>query len=403
MTDTASPNTTFLPYGRQDIDSDDVAAVATTLHSEFLTTGPAVEAFEQAFAAKVGSDHAIVSSSGTAALHLAAMALGIGPGDSAIVPSITFVATANAIRYVGAEVIFADVDPDTALMRPQDLTSALNRASGQNVRAVLPVHMNGQPCDMPALAAIAATHGLEIIEDSCHALGGTIGKHKVGDGRFSRLSMFSLHPVKAIAMGEGGVLTTNDAACAALLRRSRNHGLVQNVDEFRNQTDALAADGTRNPWYYELHEPGFNYRASDIHCALGLSQLSKLDGFVARRHELADAYDAALSDLAPMLRPIPRVSWGTSGQHLYPVLIDFDAAKLDRAALMNGLRARGVGTQVHYFPVHRQPYYAERYPGTLLPGANHYYARCLSLPMFPAMRDGDVARVVEALRALLPL
>lgn len=396
----------FLPYGRQTIDADDVAAVADVLTSEYLTTGPAVVAFEQAFAAHVGAKHAVAVSSGTAALHLATLALGLGPNDAAIVPSVTFVATANAVGFAGAEVLFADVDPDTGLMRPQDIDDALARAAG-NVCAVLPVHLNGQPCDMAALAGAANHHGLAIVEDACHALGGTVvdrngGNRQVGDASFSRMAMFSLHPVKAIAMGEGGVLTTNEDTIAADLRCRRNHGLVHDPEGFRDQAAAFAADGTANPWYYELHLPSFNYRASDIHCALGLSQLTKLDRFVSRRRALADLYDGALADLAPVLRPVPRMPWGTSGHHLYPVLIDFQAAGCDRATLMRELRARSIGTQVHYIPVHRQPYYAERYPATDLPGADAYYGRCLSLPLFPAMTDADIGRVADALYALLP-
>lgn len=393
-----------MPYGRHHVDADDIAAVTAVLQGDYLTTGPTVDAFETAFADQVGAAHAVAVSSGTAALHLAALALGLGPGDAAIVPSITFVATANAVRLTGADVIFADVDPDTGLMRPEDLEAAHDRAADRNLRAVLPVHLNGQPCDMPRIAA--AADGLAIVEDACHALGGTVvdnagNSHPVGDAQFSAMTMFSLHPVKAIAMGEGGVLTTNDASTAARLRRSRNHGLVHDLTDFRNTGAAFAADGSGNPWYYELHEPSFNYRASDIHCALGLSQLNKLDTFVARRQALADRYDAALADLSPVLRPVPRVTWGASGRHLYPILIDFAAAGCDRATLMRQLRARSIGTQVHYIPVHRQPYYTAHCPGTDLPGADRYYDRCLSLPLFPTMTDVDVAHVAATLTDIL--
>ncbi len=399
----------FLPYGRQTIDDQDIAAVAHALSGDLLTTGPTVTAFEDAFAAHVGADFAVAVSSGTAALHLAIKALGLGPGDTAIVPSVTFVATANAVRYEGADVVFADVDPDTGLMRPQDLVDAVERAGRANtgkIRAALPVHLNGQPCDMPSMASLAADLGIELIEDACHALGGTIAgpggtEHPVGNGRFSRTAMFSMHPVKAIAMGEGGVLTTNDAVYAAKLQCLRNHGLVHDDTAFRDTGAAFAAGGQANPWYYELHELGLNYRASDIHCALGLSQLRKLDAFVARRQQLAGLYDDALAGLAPILRPVPRVSWGTSGRHLYPVLIDFAATGRDRASLMHALHDRSVGTQVHYIPVHRQPYYVGLYGPQDLPGADAYYARCLSLPLFPAMTDNDVGRVADELRSLL--
>lgn len=391
----------FLPYGRQTVTEEDIAAVNRVLRADLLTTGPEVAAFEDALAARLDVAHAVAVSSGTAALHLAAMALGLGPGDVVVVPSITFVATANAARYVGAEVCFADVDPDTGLMGPAELEAALAQIDAGAARAVFPVHLNGQPCNMPALREVARAHGLEMVEDACHALGGSLGARTIGDGAFARMTMFSFHPVKLIAMGEGGALTTNDAATAAALRHLRNHGLMTEPERFRNQDDAFDAAGQAHPWYYELHEPGFNYRASDIHCALGLSQLGRLDAAVARRRALADLYDAALADLAPRLRPVRRVGWGESGWHLYPVLIDFASMEADRGTLTRALRARGIGTQVHYFPVHRQPYYAERYGDTALPGAERYYARCLSLPLFPAMADGDVGRVSDALHELL--
>lgn len=391
----------FLPYGRQTIEADDLAAVAAVLQGEMLTTGPAVDAFEAAFAQRTGASEAVVCSSGTAALHLATLALDLKPGEAAVVPSVTFVATANAARYVGADVVFADVDPDTGLMGPAELEAALARARGARPRIVLPVHLNGQPCDMEGLAAVAAHHGLALVEDACHALGGRVANRTIGDGHFSALSMFSLHPVKAVAMGEGGVLTTGDAALAGRLRRLRSHGLERDPAAFLQHDMAFDADGRTNPWYYELHEPGFNYRASDIHCALGLSQLGKLDRFLARRRALAALYDRLLAPLAPVLRPVPRVGWGESGWHLYPVLIDFEAAGITRGALMRALAAEGIGSQVHYIPVHRQPCYRRLAPGLELPGADAYYARCLSLPFFPALTDGDAERIAEALGRLL--
>lgn len=391
----------FLPYNRQSIDDDDIAAVVAALKSDFLTTGPAVAEFEDAFAEEIEAAHAVVVSSGTAALHIATMALDLGPGDAAIVPSVTFVATANAVRFTGADVIFADVDPDNGLMRPQDLTDALDRAQGRTVKAVLPVHLNGQPCNMDAIHPLAKDNGLAVIEDACHALGGSIGDQPIGAGAAGQTTMFSLHPVKSIAMGEGGVLTTRDAHCAERFRILRNHGLIQARDSFRNHAAAFDANGNPNPWYYELHAPAPNYRASDIHCALGRSQLRKLDSFTARRRKLAALYDQELADLSPMLRPIKTAPWGTSGHHLYPVLFDFEAIGRDRANLMAALRERNIGTQVHYIPVHRQPYYADLYPGTVLPGADRYYARCLSLPLSVPMDEDDVRRVSSALHAEL--
>jgi UDP-4-amino-4,6-dideoxy-N-acetyl-beta-L-altrosamine transaminase len=392
----------FLPYGRQTIEQDDIDAVVDVLRSDFLTTGPSVRAFEDTFADYVGADHAVVVSSGGAALHLAALALDLGPGDLAVVPSMTFVATANAARLAGADVLFADVDPATGLMGPETLEAALARHDGPGrVKVALPVHLNGQPCDMAGIAEVAQRHGLELVEDACHALGGSVAGHRVGAATISRLCMFSGHPVKAIAMGEGGILTTGDGELATRLRRLASHGLTRDPADFVQPEMALDSRSEPNPWYYEQVEAGLNYRASDLHCALGLSQIAKLDHFVARRRALAERYDTLLQPLAALVRPVPRVSWGESGWHLYAVAIDFDAAGFDRAALMCGLREHGIGSQVHYIPVHRQPYYRSLCPGLELPGADAYYARCLSLPLFPAMADCDVDRVVEALTSLL--
>lgn len=399
MTD---PGSRFLPYGRHQIDEDDIAAVMSVLRSDSLTGGPVVSEFEQAFAARVGAGFAVACANGTAGLHLAAMALGLGPDDAVIVPTLTFLATANAARYVAAEVTFADVDPATGLMRPEDLQAAFARASTPKARATIPVHLNGQCVDMESVAEFAGRHGLRIIEDACHAIGATYRTRsgeevRVGACRHSDMAVFSLHPVKTIAMGEGGVVTTNDPDLHAALLRLRNHGMVREASCFVQPEEAFDAEGRPNPWYYEMPEPGYNYRASEIHCALGLSQLRKLDHFLARRRELADTYDRALAPLAPMVQPIPRVAGCTSGWHLYVVQIDFKAVGASRATLMRELLGRGIGTQVHYLPVHRQPYYRSRYGNTLLPGADAYYAACLSLPFFPAMSDDEVERVVATL------
>lgn len=397
----------FLPYGRQDIDEADIDAVAAVLRSDYLTTGPAVEAFEADFAQSVGARHAVSCSSGTAGLHLAAIALGLGPGDAVIVPAITFVATANAARYVGAEVVFCDVDPQTGLARPADVEAAIARA-GDKARAIFIVHVNGQTADMETLADLARRHGVTLVEDACHALGGDyrIGaadarRGQPGDCALSAMAVFSMHPVKAIAMGEGGVITTNDDELAARLRLARNHGITRDPRSFSIAELAFDADGAPNPWYYEMAAPGYNYRASDIHCALGASQLRRLDAFIAKRRALADTYDRLLAPLAPVVRPIARAPWSHSAFHLYVVLIDYADAGMSRAALMRALHAHGIGSQVHYLPVNRQPYYAERGDQTFFPGADAYYARCLSLPLYPALGDADIARVVDTLAACL--
>jgi UDP-4-amino-4,6-dideoxy-N-acetyl-beta-L-altrosamine transaminase len=395
----------FLPYGRQTIDDADVAAVADVLRGDWLTTGPAVPAFEAAVVQRSGALHAVACSSGTAALHLSVLALELGPGDGVIVPSLTFVATANAVRLAGAEVQFADVDSDTGLLRAQDLDQALSRISSGDARAVIAVHLNGQCCELDSIAERANRAGLDIIEDGAHAFGGEVsngdGMEPVGCCRLSKMTAFSFHPVKVIAMGEGGALTTNDGALAERLTSLRNHGIVRDPTKYVDRLRGFASSGTANPWYYEQQRLGLNYRASDIHCALGTSQLAKLDQLIEARATLVRAYDEALETLAPTVRPVARVAGGRPAWHLYPVHVDFDSAGLERAELMTRLREAGVGTQVHYEPVHMQPYYRERYGELELPGARAYAARCLSLPLFPGLTLDDVNRVVDALASAL--
>ncbi len=396
---------TFLPYTRHWLDDDDIAAVTAVLRGDWLTSGPATTAFERALAATTGAREAVVCSSGTAALHLACMALGLRAGERALVPAITFVATANAPGFTGADIAFTDVDPDTGLMRAADMRAALAR-DGHPARVVLPVHLNGQVAPIEALSALAREQGLGIIEDGCHALGTRYTtRHgqsaSVGDCRFSDATVFSFHPAKTIAMGEGGAVTTNDAALAAAMRRARNHGLVHDAGDFTDPAQAYEHDGERRPWYHEMPAPGNNYRASDIHCALGTSQLAKLPEFAARRATLMARYDEALQGLAPLVRPVPRVADCEPVLHLYPVHIDFARAGKTRTEVMQQLRARGIGTQVHYRPVHQQPWYRRQHPDLALPGARQYYERVLSLPFFTAMQNSDVSRVCNALREVL--
>ncbi len=377
----------LLPYGRQTIEDDDIAAVSQALRADFLTTGPLVEAFETAFALKVGAAHAVACANGTAALHLAMMALEVQAGEVCIVPSITFLATANCARYVGAEVVFADVDPTTGLMTPDTLAQAIARVGDRRLRAVLPVHLRGDTAELPALEALAQQAGAVLVEDAPHALGSTarFGNQveRVGDGRHSAMATFSFHPVKTIATGEGGMITTNDPALADRLRTLRSHGM----------TRPAGAD----PWIYEMDEPGFNYRLPDILCALGLSQLAKLDRFAARRRALAARYQAALTPLAPLVVAATRPAWSDPVLHLMVVRIDFPGLGKTRRQVVDQLLARGIGTQVHYIPVHTQTYYRNRYGPLDLPGAQSWYETCLSLPLYPGMEDADVGRVVAAL------
>jgi UDP-4-amino-4,6-dideoxy-N-acetyl-beta-L-altrosamine transaminase len=383
----------MLPYGRQTIEDDDLAAVAEALKADFLTTGPTVDAFEQAFAEAVGARHAVACSNGTAALHLAMMALDVKPGEVVIAPSITFLATANCARYVGADVVFADVDPSSGLMTPQTLAQALERVGDRKLRAVLPVHLRGDACDLPGLEALARDAGAVLVEDAPHAVGTTMKFGNtgeiVGDVRHSAMATFSFHPVKTIATGEGGMVTTNDPAIAARLKVLRSHGMVR-------------PEGCE-PWWYEMPEPGFNYRLPDILCALGISQLKKLPKFAARRRALGAAYVQALAPLAPVVRIADQPAWSDPVLHLMVALIDFEAAGRTRREVVEALKARGVGTQVHYIPVHRQPYYRDLYGDLDLPGSDAWYARCLSLPLYPGMDDGDVAKVAAALKDVLGL
>ncbi|MEO0652227.1 MAG: UDP-4-amino-4,6-dideoxy-N-acetyl-beta-L-altrosamine transaminase [Planctomycetota bacterium] len=380
----------FLPYGAQWIDADDVEAVVECLRSDYLTTGPRVGEFERAVCTAVGATHGVACSSGTAGLHAAAHVLDLGPDDEVVVPAVTFLATANCIHYCGARVVFCDVDPESGLMRPEDLEAVLTGRT----RAVFPVHLTGRPVDLDRLASIACEAGLRIVEDAAHALGATLGGHRIGDGTRSVMTVFSFHPVKHITTGEGGLVTTADDELARRLRRFVSHGMERDAAHLERDSEG--------PWYYEQQELGFNYRITDIQCALGLSQMAKLERFVARRRELAAHYDRLLTEV-PHVRPVAgSVPEAQSAYHLYEVLVDFDAAGTTRAELMGRLRERGIGSQVHYIPVPHQPYWRRAGYGLEdLPGAAAFYERTLSLPLFPRMADGDVERVVDGLRELL--
>ncbi len=382
--------TELLPYGRQWIDDDDIAAVIEVLTSDYLTTGPSVETFERALAERVGAPHAVAVSNGTAALHACCAVLGLGPGDEVLVPAVTFVASANCVRYVGAEPVFVDVHPRSGLL---DVEDARRRVTPRT-RAILPVHLTGRPVDMGAVAALAKERRLVVIEDAAHALGARYQGVHVGAGRSSSLTTFSFHPVKHVTTGEGGAVTTRDPALAEALRVFRSHGIVRDGEDQRASSPG--------PWYYEQRTLGYNYRITDLQCALGNSQLAKLDRFLERRRALAARYDQLLRAI-PWVTPIETGTAGSeSAWHLYSVLIEFDAAGVDRAELMRRLRVRGVGSQVHYIPVPAQPYYRARgCDPASYPGAEAYYARTLSLPLFPAMELEDVDRVVEVLSEVL--
>ncbi len=389
----------FLPYARQAVDADDVAAVTAALTSDWLTTGPEVARFEAALTETLGAPSAVVCNSGTAALHIAYGALGVGRGDAVIVPAITFVATANAARFLGAQPVFADVDADTGLMTPATAEAALAeaRSAGWTPRIVVPVHLAGQVADPPGFAALADRHGLQVVEDACHAIGTVYrdaegGVHRVGDCAHSHMASFSFHPAKTIAMGEGGVVMTADREAADRMRRLRSHGLRGGItppDPAGTERGSAAG--------YTLDEIGHNYRAPDILCALGRSQLAKLDRFVGERRRLEALYRQQLKDLAPAVRPVPLVAGGTPAWHLQVVLIDVDRIGVDRDTVMQRLSGAGVGSQIHYIPVPWQPPYRQALDRSAFPGATRYFRRTLSLPLYVGLSDGDVARVVDAL------
>jgi UDP-4-amino-4,6-dideoxy-N-acetyl-beta-L-altrosamine transaminase len=383
----------FLPYGRQSIDESDIAAVAGVLRGDWLTTGPAVEAFEDEFARVTGTDHAIACSNGTAALHLALAAHGITTGDVCIVPAITFMATANAALYCGADVVFADVDSETGLMTPQTLKTALIKARGVGrIRAVLPVHLAGQCEDIAAMRAQAQAAGAVLVEDACHALGTVYKGDPVGQCRDSDAACFSFHPVKTIAAGEGGMVTVRDAELAHRLRSLRSHGIERDAGRLEHNLD--------QPWWHEMQSLGWNYRLSDIQAALARSQLSRLDQFAAKRRSIASRYDALLENQSAIL-PLARTPDCDPCLHLYPVRIDFSALGTSRADVMTALKSKGIGTQVHYIPVPSQPWYRARYGEQTPPGAASYYERTLSLPLFAGMDDSDPERVISALEDVL--
>lgn len=379
----------MLPYGRQTIEDDDIAAVTEALTGDFLTTGPKVQEFEDALCKATGAKYAVAVANGTVALHLACMILNLQKGDWAIVPAITFLATANAVRYCGADVIFADVDPDTGLMTAETFQEALDKAKteNKNVKAVLPVHLSGQPVPLQPIKDIADQHGIKVITDACHALGSQYGGKPVGCAEIEHLSAFSFHPVKTIALGEGGAVTTNNEQTANDMRRLRHHGIVAKPDQ--------------GMWYHEMPELGYNYRLTDIQCALGISQLNKLDRFLERRAELVSLYDGLFADMAPIIKTPKRISNEFIGWHLYALRIDFDAIKMTRQQVMEKLKEFGVGSQVHYIPVHTQPYYEGLYGKQTLKGAEHYYAHTLSIPLYPTLTDDNAKSVAKAFKTII--
>ena len=380
----------MIPYGRQQISDADVDAVADVLRSDFLTQGPAVPAFEAALAGYCGAAHAVAVNSATSALHLACLALGVGPGDCVWTSAITFVASANCARCCGADVDFVDIDPRTYCLSVDALAAKLVRAAagGRLPKAVVAVHLAGQSCDMAAIHALGQQYGFRIIEDASHAVGGRYAGAPVGRGTYSDITVFSFHPVKIVTTAEGGAALTNRAALADRMRSLRSHGVTR-------EASAMAAEPD-GPWYYEQHELGFNYRLTDVQAALGLSQLTRLDAFVARRRELARRYDAALREL-PVVTPWQHPDC-VSATHLYIVRLDRSRVRPTHRQVFEALRAASIGVNLHYIPVYRQPYYARLgHTAAECREAERYYAEAISLPMFPALTEAQQDRVVAAL------
>jgi len=377
---------TLLPYGRQSIDEADIQAVVDVLRSNWLTTGPKVGEFEEAFAAYVVAKFAISFSSGTAALHAAAFAAGLSEGDEAITTPMTFAATANCVLYQGAQPVFADVCPDTLNLDPEQVAAKIR----QKTKAVLPVDYAGHPADLGSFLNLAEKHGLTLIEDACHALGAEYKNRMAGS--VAHMTVFSFHPVKHLTTGEGGMVTTNRADFAEKLQRFRNHGI---------SSDARQRQKTGR-WHYEMVLLGYNYRLSDISCALGLSQLQKLKDNLTRRREIAARYAAAFRDIPGVILPAVR-SDVLPAWHLYPLRLDLARLSVGREKIFQALRAENIGVNVHYIPVHLHPYYRERfgYAGGEFPVAEDAYERLISLPMFHSMTDQDVNDVIAAVSKVI--
>jgi UDP-4-amino-4,6-dideoxy-N-acetyl-beta-L-altrosamine transaminase len=383
-----------IPYGRQTITDDDVAAVVEALRSSHLTQGPAIDRFERAVADYCGAEHAVAVANGTAALHLACLAMDLGPGDRLWTVPNTFVASANCALYCGADVGFVDIDPHTYDLSIGALETKLALAAERGLlpQIVVPVHFAGRPCEMATIGRLADAYGFRVLEDASHALGGRDGGHPIGSCEHSAAAVFSFHPVKIVTSGEGGMVVTNDAGLARRLRRLREHGITREPAEMSREPDG--------PWYYELATLGYNYRITDLQAALGTSQMKRLDEFVTRRRALAARYRERLAGLP--LRLPDDAGNGRSAWHLYVVRIDRSRVSRTRREIFERLRADGIGVQVHYIPVHLQPLYRRLgfEPGDC-PQAEAYYEEAITLPLFPAMSEGEQDLVVAALERAL--
>ncbi len=395
-------------YGRQWIDEEDINAVIDVLKGDWITQGPKIDEFEKALANYCGAKYAVAVNSGTSALHLACLAAGIKEGDEVITTPITFVASANCVVYCGGIPVFADINKDTYNIDPSEIRKKIT----SKTKAVIPVDFAGLPCDMEAIRKIADEHDLIIIEDACHALGAewkdSNGRwHKTGSCSYSEMTVFSFHPVKHITTGEGGAVLTNNAELYEKFLSLREHGIIRNLEKFINKDLAFSLNPESlilnpNSWYYEIHELGFNYRITDIQCALGLSQLKKLDMFLAKRRSIASAYSQAFKDIELVTTPAEPED-KKPAYHIYVLQIDFERLGKTRADVMNKLRASGIGTQVHYIPIHLQPYYSNKlgYRKGHYPAAEEYYDKALSIPIYPKMNDAEIKRVIDSVKGCL--
>lgn len=383
----------MIPYGRQSILDADIAAVSAVLRSDYLTQGPVVPRFEDAVAARVGALHAVAANSATSALHIACMALGLGPGDVLWTSPITFVASSNSALYCGAQVDFVDIDRDTCNMSVAALAEKLRdaQALGKLPKVVMPVHFSGEPCDMAAIAELAREYGFAIIEDASHAVGGKYRGVSIGACKHSDITVFSFHPVKIITTAEGGLATTNDPILAQRMALLRSHGVTREPELMNRQPDG--------PWYYQQVALGYNYRMTDIAAALGVSQMERLDAFLEQRHQLAQRYDRLLASL-PVVLPA-RDTNNYSALHLYVIRL-VDASEEKRLAVFERMRQAGVGVNVHYIPVHLQPFYeALGFRSGQFPEAESYYRQAITLPLFPDLSEVDQEKVVTALAEAL--
>lgn len=384
----------IIPYGRQNINQEDIDAVTAVLRSDFLTQGPMVPRFENEVARYCGARRGVAVNSATSALHLACLALGVGPGDSVWTTPITFVASANCARFCGAEVDFVDIDPRTYNMSAAALGDklAIAEKAGRLPKVVIPVHMCGQSCEMEKIHALSVHYGFWIIEDASHAIGGRYKGQPIGNCRFSDITVFSFHPVKIVTTGEGGMALTNDPALAGTMERLRSHGITRDPGEMSG-----APEG---PWYYQQVDLGFNYRMTDIQAALGISQMARLDEFIAQRHAIARIYDDLLgADTAAIPWQHPDCH---SAFHLYVVQLDLNALKTTQKEIFERLRSHGIMINLHYIPVYRHPYFRARgHEQTMLPEAERYYARALTLPLYPGLSESQQREIVEKMRTPL--